>query len=327
MHMTYGPILVSVAFVFIVSFIAIMGYYLKELLREKREGETEGKKTASEDQYDTGSRFKNSEETGSRFKNREEYERWKAQKEKENQRKGPNPNIDNNSSYYEILGIKASASKEEIKKAYKDLLNVWNPERFSNEPSLQQKAREKIKEIDDAYEKLILYSAKNSSQAFHSQGRSYSNYNNSEFQDTRTTSDKTANAGNARVKVGFISWFWPPIYDSDSCKRCSRQGLYAAILVSIGSTLSAFWKQDLFILIDATFFSIIAFGIYKMSRVASVVGLCIYFISHVDKFIPRTAIPLVAGLSVGLYQLGLSTLILLFINSIRGTFAYHKLKP
>lgn len=64
--------------------------------------------------------------------------------------------MDDNNIYYQILGIKTSASKEEIKQAYMDLLNVWNPDRFANDPNLQQKAREKIKEIDNAYEKLIL---------------------------------------------------------------------------------------------------------------------------------------------------------------------------
>lgn len=237
------------------------------------------------------------------------------------------PTMDNNNIYYQILGVKASTSKEEIKQAYMDLLNVWNPDRFANDPNLQQKAKEKIKEIDDAYEKLILYSAKNSSQASPSQENLSSNHEHSEFQDTNTMSDKTANAGKRRVKVGFFSWLlWPPIYDIGSARDAAMRGVYAALLVVIGSTLLAFWKHDLFTLLDATLFAIIAFGIYKMSRAASVVGLCLYIIEHVEKFSPRTAIPLIAGISAGIYQLGLSTFILMYLSSIRGTFAFHKLK-
>ncbi|MEW6418954.1 MAG: tetratricopeptide repeat protein [Nitrospirota bacterium] len=46
--------------------------------------------------------------------------------------------------YYQVLGLKPNASKEEVEQAYKDLLT-------------QQKAQEKVKEIDEAYKKLILY--------------------------------------------------------------------------------------------------------------------------------------------------------------------------
>lgn len=94
-------------------------------------------------------------ESSSRFKDRAEYETWKASKISESQ--GQQSNLNDKSTYYQILGLKSSASKEEIKQAYKDLLNVWNPDRFSNEPSLQQKAQQKITEIDEAYEKLILH--------------------------------------------------------------------------------------------------------------------------------------------------------------------------
>ncbi len=61
--------------------------------------------------------------------------------------------------YYKILGIKPGATEKEIEEAYKDLVNVWNPDRFSNNPRLREKANEKIKEINIAYEKLKSYIA------------------------------------------------------------------------------------------------------------------------------------------------------------------------
>jgi len=56
--------------------------------------------------------------------------------------------------YYQILGLNPGASEEEIKEAYRDLVNVWHPDRFSNNPRLRYKANQRMKEINMAYEKL-----------------------------------------------------------------------------------------------------------------------------------------------------------------------------
>ena len=52
----------------------------------------------------------------------------------------------------EILGLKPGASQEEVNQAYRDLVNVWHPDRFEGNPRLQKKAEEKMKEINGAYE-------------------------------------------------------------------------------------------------------------------------------------------------------------------------------
>jgi curved DNA-binding protein CbpA len=52
----------------------------------------------------------------------------------------------------EILGLKPNASQEEVNQAYRDLANVWHPDRFVGNPRLQKKAEEKIKEINASYE-------------------------------------------------------------------------------------------------------------------------------------------------------------------------------
>jgi len=62
--------------------------------------------------------------------------------------KGP----DKISRCIEILGLKPNASEEEVNQAYRDLANVWHPDRFVGNPRLQKKAEEKLKEINVAYE-------------------------------------------------------------------------------------------------------------------------------------------------------------------------------
>ena len=54
--------------------------------------------------------------------------------------------------YYEILGINKTASKEEIKTAYRTLAKKFHPDLNKDNPKL---AEEKFKEISEAYEVLI----------------------------------------------------------------------------------------------------------------------------------------------------------------------------
>ncbi len=62
--------------------------------------------------------------------------------------------VDDRDRYYEILELKPGASREEVRRAYTDLVKVWHPDRFTHDPRLQQKAQEKLKEINEAYERL-----------------------------------------------------------------------------------------------------------------------------------------------------------------------------
>jgi hypothetical protein len=56
---------------------------------------------------------------------------------------------------YELLGVRPGVSPLELKAAYRDLTKVWHPDRFAHDPRLQEKAQEKLKEINDAYEQLV----------------------------------------------------------------------------------------------------------------------------------------------------------------------------
>jgi len=56
--------------------------------------------------------------------------------------------------YLEILELQPGASLEELNQAYKDLVNIWHPDRFAHNPRLKGKAEKKLKEVNQAYEAL-----------------------------------------------------------------------------------------------------------------------------------------------------------------------------
>ncbi|MEG4029701.1 MULTISPECIES: J domain-containing protein [unclassified Microcoleus] len=58
---------------------------------------------------------------------------------------------------YEILEIEPGTSLEEIKRAYRDLAFVWHPDRFANNDRLQQKAHQRLTEINEAYQQLLSF--------------------------------------------------------------------------------------------------------------------------------------------------------------------------
>ena len=78
--------------------------------------------------------------------------------------------------------------------------------------------------------------------------------------------------------------FWPTLVDSDTAKKASRQGFYASIfcvlatvIISVlGSAGIQLFDFNLWALVDATLFAIIAWRLYKMSRAASIAGLILY---------------------------------------------------
>jgi len=55
----------------------------------------------------------------------------------------------------ELLELEACASAEEARRAYRDLVRVWHPDRFAGDPRLRLRAEEKVKQLNRAYEDLI----------------------------------------------------------------------------------------------------------------------------------------------------------------------------
>lgn len=58
---------------------------------------------------------------------------------------------------FEILRLKTDASVEDLKLAYRDMVNVWHPDRFLHNPRLKEKAEKQLQEINHAYETALNY--------------------------------------------------------------------------------------------------------------------------------------------------------------------------
>jgi hypothetical protein len=55
---------------------------------------------------------------------------------------------------WQELGLRADANPDQLRAAYRDLVQVWHPDRFAHDPRLRRKAEEKLKNINRAYEML-----------------------------------------------------------------------------------------------------------------------------------------------------------------------------
>jgi len=68
--------------------------------------------------------------------------------------------------YFKILDLEPSATPEQIKQAYKDLVQILHPDRYTHNARLQKKVEEKLKQVNEAYEKLKDYTPDHSYQPF-----------------------------------------------------------------------------------------------------------------------------------------------------------------
>jgi curved DNA-binding protein CbpA len=83
---------------------------------------------------------------------------------------------------YEILGVPRNATKEEIKRAYKELVKKYHPDKYRDNP-LSDLAEEKFKEIQEAYDFLMNRDSSYSGSSY--KNSTYSS-SNSVFQQVRT---------------------------------------------------------------------------------------------------------------------------------------------
>lgn len=136
-----------------------------------------------------------------------------------------------------------------------------------------------------------------------------------EFENVNVASDKISNTASLKVKTGYFSLLWSPIYDSETASSAAKRGFYAAIYSALFTTIVAVWKENILVLVDAGIFAIIGFAIFRMSRVASILGLCFYLFTSFGRWY---------GAPKGARFPWFILIVMMYINSIRGTFAYHQ---
>lgn len=81
---------------------------------------------------------------------------------------------------YEVLGVPRDADEETIKKAYRELIKKYHPDKYINSP-LSDMASEKTKEINKAYDMLTGKNTDTQNTGYNPYGGSYGNgsYSNS----------------------------------------------------------------------------------------------------------------------------------------------------
>jgi hypothetical protein len=121
------------------------------------------------------------------------------------------------------------------------------------------------------------------------------------------------------------SSLWPAVGDQQAAVLAARQGFHAAVYCSIVTAtfavLGGFGFQimgfNLWNLTEAGLIALLAFGIRRMSRIAALVALVYYVVGRINLWAKYgSQNPVIAGIFV-----------LIFLSAVRGTFAYHHLKP
>ena len=111
---------------------------------------------------------------------------------------------------------------------------------------------------------------------------------------------------------------WPEVADLDSARSASRQGMWAALFVAVVTAAVAAFKAfglSTSAFFDAAVFFGIAWGIYRVSRVAAAAGLLLYVLERVVTFAQSHE----TGGILAIF------LLLAFGNGARGAFAYRRL--
>ena len=108
--------------------------------------------------------------------------------------------------YCKVLGVDSSATPEELKKAYRDLIKEWHPDRFLHNPRLQKKAEEKLREINEAYDQLQSLISNPKSRPSQSSKESKPQTNAGRLKANSATAKKPAAPSRPSINPHVASW-------------------------------------------------------------------------------------------------------------------------
>ena len=100
---------------------------------------------------------------------------------------------------YEVIGVKENASKEEIKKAYRDMAKKYHPDQYGTNP-LKDLAEDKMRELNEAYDYLMKNTPDNSGFS-NSRASSNNNYSDSSIYQSIRMDMQRGNFGAAESKL------------------------------------------------------------------------------------------------------------------------------
>jgi DnaJ-class molecular chaperone len=107
---------------------------------------------------------------------------------------------------FEMLDLDRKASIEDAKQAHKDLVNIWHPDRFSNNLRLKERAEENLKKINAAYDTVLSHL---SSQGAEMRGTAKKRRGGAEpgtAQEAKGSRDKTEVMAESATRMVLTAW-------------------------------------------------------------------------------------------------------------------------
>jgi len=109
---------------------------------------------------------------------------------------------------------------------------------------------------------------------------------------------------------------WPRIYDLNTAKKAAMQGVWASFFIIAVNMVVILINNSYLGFVDVAIVGILAFGIFKMSRIAAVLAVMLYLAEQISYLMDN---------GKGNYIM-IALITVAYLSSIRGTFAHHKIK-
>lgn len=137
--------------------------------------------------------------------------------------------------WYAVLELQAGSSREEVRRAYRELAQVWHPDRFEGRPDLRARAEERLKAINEAYRQLTA--------AWAEEDRAGSTRHSGEYQHEAQKSPGSDLGGTpVQDRIGPMRLWWYRVRQRIRVALSLRRVLFAlAVLTASGFGVLLAW--------------------------------------------------------------------------------------